>query len=348
MRIAIIGGGIFGVTTAFILARQHSVDLFEKNSDILMEASDVNQCRVHRGYHYPRSDETVKSLLDSLSLFKQEFESAIIHDNDHYYGIAKKDSITSASQYIDFCKRNNLEYKINELDIVDSNKIDLCVKVDENLFDHEKIKKICHEKLKKENVNVFLNHNVDEGIFSKYDYIVICTYGNSNELLKNKKDKQLDFQFELCEKVFVKLPSKFSKKSILILDGPFMSVEPVGSTDYFIIGDVINTIHETSFGKYPKFDEKFNSLLNKGIIKNPSITNYDKFIQSASQFFPDIKNAEYVGSSFCIKTVFSNMDKTDARPTLVRKIDDKILSVFSGKIPTCVKAANEVLEIINN
>ena len=348
MRIAVIGGGIFGVTMAFILARQYSVDLFEKNSDILMEASDVNQCRVHRGYHYPRSDETVDSLLDSMRLFKEEFESSIMYDVDHYYGIAKKDSVTSASQYIDFCKRNNLEYKNEDLDILNFDKIDLCVKVKENLFDHEKIKKICHEKLKKEKVNVFLNQKIDEKIFSKYDYTVICTYTNSNELLKMKEDKQLDFQFEVCEKVFVKLPSKFSKKSILILDGPFMSVEPVGSTGYFIIGDVVNTVHETSYGKNPKFDKKFNSLLNKGIIKNPSVSNYKKFIQSASQFFPDIINAEHFGSSFCIKTVFSNMDKTDARPTLVRKIDDRVLSVFSGKIPTCVKAAHDVLDIINN
>ena len=35
MKIAVIGGGIFGVTTALILSANHSVELFEKNSDIL-------------------------------------------------------------------------------------------------------------------------------------------------------------------------------------------------------------------------------------------------------------------------------------------------------------------------
>ena len=39
MKIAVIGGGIFGVTAAFKLAKNHSVDLFEKNNDITLIAS---------------------------------------------------------------------------------------------------------------------------------------------------------------------------------------------------------------------------------------------------------------------------------------------------------------------
>ena len=40
------------------------------------------------------------------------------------------------------------------------------------------------------------------------------------------------------------------------------------------------------------------------------------------------------------------MEETDERPTQVRKINDKIISVFSGKIPTCVNAAKKVEEMI--
>ena len=49
---------------------------------------------------------------------------------------------------------------------------------------------------------------------------------------------------------------------------------------------------------------------------------------------------------FTFRTVLPNKDEDDARPTLVEKTDDKTFSIFSGKIGTCVSAADEILEYI--
>ena len=54
-KVAVIGGGIFGITAAFTLSQNNEVDLFEKNDDLITQASYVNQYRLHRGSHYPRS-----------------------------------------------------------------------------------------------------------------------------------------------------------------------------------------------------------------------------------------------------------------------------------------------------
>jgi hypothetical protein len=40
------------------------------------------------------------------------------------------------------------------------------------------------------------------------------------------------------------------------------------------------------------------------------------------------------------------VEDTDERPTLVKKINEKITTVFSGKITTCVQVANELKKII--
>jgi len=346
MNIAVIGGGIFGVTAAFRLAKNHSIDLFEKNRDIMMAASDINQCRIHRGYHYPRSDSTVKEVLDANNSFTEEFGDAIMNNIENYYCISKYDSLVSADQYIQFCMRNNLEYEISVPKIIDINSVDLCVKVKEDLFDHNRLKKICWKKLQDSGVNVFLNHTVTDEIFDHYDFVVICTYGQTGKLLEKFPEFQKEYQFEVCEKVFVKLPQSFDSTSILIMDGPFMGIDPIGDTGMFIIGDVVHTVLQRTIGKQPEIDPKYIPFLDKGIIKNPPISRLKTFIESGARFMPEIKNAEYIGSSFCIKTILPYVDKTDERPTLINRINEKIVTVFSGKIPTCVEAAKELEQIV--
>ena len=72
MKIAVVGGRVFwNYYCIYSCKRHYLVDLYEKNNDILMAGSDVNQCRVHRGYHYPRSDETVQELLNANESFSK-------------------------------------------------------------------------------------------------------------------------------------------------------------------------------------------------------------------------------------------------------------------------------------
>jgi hypothetical protein len=348
MKIAVVGGGIFGVTISSRLSKNHTVDLFEKNEDIMLAASDINQCRVHRGYHYPRSNSTVKEVLHANISFTEEFGEAIMNNTENYYCISKKDSLISGDQFTKFCNENNLEYEFSTPSIINKDSIELCVKVKENLFDHSILKKICWNKLKENNVNVHLNTEVTDEIFQKYDFIIICTYGQTGNLFEKFPNYQKEYQYEVCEKIFVKLPPVFNDISVLVMDGPFMGIDPIGDTGMFIIGDVVHTVRQRSVGKYPIIDKKYKPFLNKGIIKNPSISKFKQFIESGIRFMPELKNAKYVGSSFCIKSTLPNVDKTDERHTIIEEINEKIMTVFSGKIPTCVEAAKTIERILEN
>jgi len=165
-----------------------------------------------------------------------------------------------------------------------------------------------------------------------------------NHLLSPNEHR--DYQFELCEKPVIKLPDEYKNKSVVIMDGPFMCIDPLGDTDYHVMGNVVDAIHTTNIGKFPVYDSKFDEILNKGIVKNPPITNIDKFIDSAKKFFVDIENMEHIGSMFTFRTVLPNREKDDARPTLVENINSRIINVFSGKIGTCVDAAVGVINVI--
>ena len=115
MKIAIIGGGIFGISCAIKLTPENQVTIFEKNNDILQAASGSNQYRVHRGYHYPRSKDTVLGIISSENSFKKIFAESIIKNFDHYYCIAKENSLTNAQEFKDFCNEFKLEFEESNL-----------------------------------------------------------------------------------------------------------------------------------------------------------------------------------------------------------------------------------------
>ena len=338
-NINVVGGGIFGVTCAWLLSKNgYFVNLYEKQDRILSSASSINQYRLHRGYHYPRSDETALLSKVGEKSFIDYYGDSIMTNTDNYYCIAKQNSKVDKEKYLRFLKRIDLNYKEVDDDLIDKDNIELCVKVEESLFDSEKIKEICKNLLDKYIVKLNLNSN-----YNKIDenFLINCTYANKNYLSADKQD----LQFELCEKPLVKLPDSFKNKSFVIMDGPFMCIDPYGDTGLHVMGNVIHAIHSTNVGKFPKYDKRFDKLLNNGIIKNPPITNIDKFVNTAKFFFKDIK-VKHIGSMFTIRTVLPNRDHDDARPTFYGRNGNKI-DVLSGKIGTCVDLAQKIVDDLN-
>ena len=347
MRIAIVGGGIFGITASIILAKNHQVELFEKNNELLQSASGSNQFRIHRGYHYPRSPDTLKDIIESESSFKEIFSDAMLTDFEHYYCIAKENSLTSAKQFLDFCNKFQLEYTPSQLQFMNKDSIEMCIRVKESVYDPEKLRQVCWKKLKDQNVKIHLSNKVSDDLFEKFDRVVICAYTGINQLLKQYPTQQNEYQFELCEKPVVKLPESFKNKSVVIMDGPFMCIDPLGNTGLHLLCNVVHEIHQTNIGKYPSINKKFVDLIDKGIVKNPSQTNFPKFIESTIDFIPEITKAKHVGSMFTYRAVPPRVEETDARPTIVKEINNKIVTLFSGKITTCVEAARKVEKIFD-
>ena len=79
MKIAVIGAGLFGSTIAIALASEgYDVELFDLKDDILSSASGINQYRLHRGYHYPRSVSTAISSKLADPFFCEKYKA---HDS---------------------------------------------------------------------------------------------------------------------------------------------------------------------------------------------------------------------------------------------------------------------------
>ncbi len=347
-KIAVVGGGLFGVTAAVVLARDdHQVDLFERHADLLMEASSINQYCLHQGYHYPRSLETALEVQEGELSFADEYGRAIICDHEVYYCISARDSLTSPRGYFDFCHKAKLEYKEAWPEVIKREAVQLSVKVPESRIDPHILRSLCWQKLQYR-VNVHLCQEVDAGMLFGYDFIIIATYSRLNEFLSAFGGEQQIYQFEVCEKPVVRLPKAFEWKSIEIGDGPFMCVGPLGRTGLFVLGNVAHCIHHTNTGVLPEVPKHIVPLLNRGIIRNHpiGITKFPFFIESAREFFNGIEKAEHIGSMYTVRTVLPNVEDTDARPTIVKQITDHVITIYSGKIPTCGEVARKVAYII--
>lgn len=349
MRIAVIGGGIFGTTAAIHMARAgYETHLFEKLGGLLRAASGINQYRLHRGYHYPRSPETVVSAMRAEASFRKEYGEAVIDEGTNLYAIARKGSAVSSEQFLASCDKHGLTYRIVAPEgIVNPELIESCIEAKESWFDPNTLLKLVEEKVRGAGVNVHCNAETRFGDLENFDRIIIATYADTNIALSDSRAHMREsYQFELCEKPVVTMPPSFGLRGIVVIDGPFMCVDPMGRGGQYVLGNVIHAIHRSSVGHALDIPKDFLSLINRGIVSNPHRTAFAKFIEHGSRYIPALKGAQHVGSMFTIRTVLPYMEKTDARPTIVKRLDNRHIRIFSGKIGNCVEAAQQVLKLI--
>lgn len=338
----VVGAGVFGLTSAIALSHNgYDVVVREKEDDLMKGASSINQYRLHKGYHYPRSIETAQECQRGLQTFKRKYESSVVNGNiQHLYSIASEGSLVSGDEYKNFLEKVGLEYYERE----PMPNCDLTIQANEELFNPEQLILSLHKKLYSSGIKVYVNSEVKSLDEEKFDVAVIATYSQINQLLDEKKE----YQFEVCEKPVVRLPKIFENLSVVVMDGPFMCLDPYVNNSH-VLGNVVHAIHETNIGTKPIVSEELKPYLNKGLIRNPKITNIDKFIESGKKYFGDeFEDLEHIGSMYTIRTVLSNREQDDSRPTLVEKVNDNVYTLFSGKIDTCVDAANQLIQRIQN
>jgi hypothetical protein len=116
------------------------------------------------------------------------------------------------------------------------------------------------------------------------------------------------------------------------MDGPFCSILPRG----FVEGEYILSHVKQSVLESDKGLEKPTWNTFDGDVEN-------NIMEACAQYFPIINEMKWVDSWITTKMILPNQEIDDARPTLVITHQKNIHSVFSGKVTTCVSAAQELL-----
>jgi D-amino-acid oxidase len=227
--------------------------------------------------------------------------------------------------------------------------VDLSLRVQETTINVDALRRACWQRLLRAGVDVRLNTRwpVGSAVPDQADWVVIATYAELNAVPGVVPASALAYQFEICEKPLLRLPQEYRGTSMVVLDGPFMCFDPVaGTEDTFLAGNVRHAIHATTVGRYPLIPAGLAGRLNNGLHRQPPSGRWKAFIADGARFFTGFQRAAYLGSLFTTRAVLPGLEDTDARPTLVRRIDERTVTVFGGKISTCVEAAHDVVRLI--
>jgi hypothetical protein len=322
VRVAVVGGGLFGATAAVELARNGAqVTLYERHRNLLMGATRANQGRIHRGYHYPR-DPRAKELSRHADRLAARFPTAVIRANIHRYLIAVDSQLTDAD-YFRFCVTSGLQWNANTSPLIRPDTVTARIAVPESFLDIAKTRTLLCRELVAAGVHLRLGELADiVDLSGRYDRVVDATYG------RHWPDP---LRYEVCETALVELGRQYRGQSFVVMDGEFVSLDPHG--DVHMLYDVKHSVHAVD-----AIPDHLAPLLDRGPVHTEH-TRVGAMLDTARRYLRRL-DAVYRGSLFTIRAVLPD-DGTDARPTLIRR-DGNITRVLAGKLCTAPWAAEQV------
>src|ERR1700686_2641334 len=334
-NIAVAGAGIYGATAAIRLAEQgHRVTLFDPLG-VMRAASAINQYRVHSGYHYPRSPETITETLEARREFIEAFAPAIVRSSRHYYAIPREGSRTLTQEYEHVMRSHALPLHACRPDWMNFEYIDQCYEVEENIYDPDLLRSVIQSRLDalgiKFEQSVFLRETRED-----YDFVVWATYGMgaSRDIFKIAK-------YQVAEKILIALPSALQGIALVVVDGPFTAFDPYGSSHHSLFGSAKHTNHWTTSDPEDPIPENYLRVLNQSEFVPVADTRFEAMREDCCLAVPAVKDAKYIGSRFTLRVVEDNPEH-DRRILYVRDGLPREIHIFSGKVVRAVKPARMV------
>jgi len=356
-KVAVIGGGIFGITAALALARRCRVEIFEKTPALLRGATFANHGRQHFGFHYPRSPETARQCLDSHADFQRLYGAAEVNDFPNYYAVASEGSKVDPQQYLRFCDKLGLTYEEAEAPegAIAREKVAMVLRVNEAVLDYETLRAIALKQLaERPEIMVHLDHEILEGRMGSgeakeltlrangktkkesFDYVVNATYAYYNRFCEWFGFEKKLLQYNLQELNVVELPDNL-RIGVTVMDGVYPSVIPMGRTRYHLLAHVNESqlVRESSQSPAP--------LLGRV----PAIeSNWSGVLKASAEYLPMLEKATYIRSLFVDRVVDARAHETDTRLTDLTDHGSGCYSIFAAKVITCVSTAEKLAGMV--
>jgi glycine/D-amino acid oxidase-like deaminating enzyme len=321
---AVVGGGFFGCYFADHLARSgRSVVILEREPQLMTRASLVNQARIHRGYHYPRSLLTGIRSAANYERFGRDFANCVDASRPAYYAVARSNSNVTAQQYRRFCETIGIPIRpappaVRRL--FSAETIEDVFAVEEIVFDAVKLREEVVRRLAESGVTVRLGSDVaritDGAVFVgdqqiDADDVFICTYAGTNELFARSGMATLPLKHELVEMALIDPPPELAGIGVTVMCGPFFSTIPFPSRGLHTLSHVRYTPHYAWSDPQRDVTAMLRDFRRR--------TQYPQMIRDAQRYLPGIAAARYVQSLWEVKTILPQSDANDSRPILYHR-----------------------------
>jgi hypothetical protein len=354
MKIALVGGGFYGCYIADTLKKKYhsqvNIDIFDRSDSLMTRAATNNQCRLHLGFHYPRSAETIRQTISGFDQFVDDFGDCVEYPKQNYYAVHRNGYI-NFDEYLAVMDEHNLKY-----DIVSNathrffrqpKDIEGVIRVGEGVIRlgdllnnllarlKENVQIHCNaivSSIDAENGSLVVNDKVHEG----YDVIINATYTDTN--LGLPKEKHFELKYEVTAMLVVDAPFG-DDVALTIMDGPFVSLYPAGqgkaTLSSVIFTPFLNCL--TTSDLETQLEKVKNNKIRKSVI--------DDILNHGNELLDMDLSHHHVQSLWIAPKTKVLNDNCDQRLTEIRT-HEKLISVLCGKLDAVHHITNQIVEVI--
>lgn len=353
MKIAIIGAGWTGSHLArVLLARGVDLTIYESSNKVFAGASGTNQGRLHQGFHFPRSSNTINELAYTFQKFKETYKKFITPIETNIYAIAADDSLINFNDYRNTFSKHTISFQ--EIDCNQSRLIgsglEECVIQDvsgavltEEMLINNQLAADYFSNLLEDfivyNVQIPISERICQGkLFGRqYDFIIDCSYGKLRSRITTPKIYQACAFFRYYSKQQLSF-------ALTIMDGAYCSLYPSYLTDLKNKGEITLSGVEESVLMTTTDHHKALEFIKNSPAKN--IKKQRQLLEEKiSRYYPNFhKQFTYMTTHLALKT--KDLDDQDAERVASVTLDGKLIEAFAPKMQSIMVIEEKISSLL--
>lgn len=309
MRIAIIGAGWTGCHLAATLMKEHEIILIDKEGQPFCGTSQINQNRLHLGYHYARNKATRDMCRNTFARFMQDYGHLTDGMNNNFYAVPQNESLldygTIAQIFSDGWEHEEVSasFLLQTEAVIRTQERFISPLAAQRFFADLLKDVLWQEDTKQSDIN---------GLKEKYDLVLDCT---NNTLLRPLHN---DY-FETVAMFLYSKKKTLPFDALTYIDGPLFSFYPYehGLVSFSHVEDSIIDAAKMPIACYPCSTTKLKQARERAELH-------------ARLYWPSMN--DYLSYEETVVSMKSKRANASAYRAPLFRQQDNLLSIFTGKI----------------